>query len=78
MYKDLVEYLVKCLVEEKEAVSVEEVMVEDRLVLKLKVATTDMGRVIGKQGRIIKSIRELVRAYSTKQNQKVSLDIVEE
>ena len=78
MYKDLVEYLVKCLVEEKEAVSVEEVMVEDRLVLKLKVATTDMGRVIGKQGRIIKSIRELVRAYSAKQNEKVSLDIVEE
>mgnify|MGYP003546068239 CR=1 FL=1 len=78
MYKELVEYLVKCLVEVKEEVSVEEVMVEDRLVLKLKVATTDMGRVIGKQGRIIKSIREIVRAYSAKQNEKVSLDIVEE
>jgi len=78
MYKELVEYLVKCLVEAKEEVSVEEVMVEDRLVLKLKVATADMGRVIGKQGRIIKSIREIVRAYSAKQNEKVSLDIVEE
>lgn len=78
MYKELVEYLVKCLVEAKEEVSVTEVMVEDRLVLKLKVATADMGRVIGKQGRIIRSIRELVRAYSAKQNEKVSLDIVEE
>lgn len=78
MYKELVEYLVKCLVEAKEEVSVTEVMVEDRLVLKLKVAATDMGRVIGKQGRIIKSIREIVRAYSTKQNEKVSLDIIEE
>lgn len=78
MYKELVEYLVKCLVEAKEEVSVEEVMVEDRLVLKLKVATADMGRIIGKQGRIIKSIREIVRAYSAKQNEKVSLDIVEE
>lgn len=78
MYKELVEYLVKCLVEVKDEVSIEEVMVEDRLVLKLKVATSDMGRVIGKQGRIIRSIRELVRAYSTKQGEKVSLDIVEE
>ncbi len=78
MYKELVEYLVKCLVEVKEEVSVTEVMVDDRLVLKLKVATSDMGRIIGKQGRIIRSIRELVRAYSTKQNEKVSLDIVEE
>ncbi len=78
MYKELVEYLVKCLVEVKEEVSVEEIMIEDKLVLKLKVATSDMGRVIGKQGRIIKSIRELVRAYSSKQNERVSLEIVEE
>lgn len=77
MYKDLVEYLVKCLVDSKEEVSVTEETIEERLVIKIKVANSDMGRIIGKEGRIIKSIREIVRAYSAKENEKVSVDIVE-
>lgn len=78
MYKDLIEYLVKCLVDAKDEVSISEEKIEDRLVIKIKVASSDMGRIIGKEGRIIKSIREIVRAYSAKENEKVSVEIVEQ
>ena len=78
MYRELVEYFVGYLVEAKDEISIEEVQVGDRIVLKLKVAQADMGRVIGKDGRIVKAIREIIRAYSARQNEKVSLDIVEE
>ena len=77
MYRDLVEYLIKCLVDSKEDVEISEEEIADRLVIKVKVANADMGRIIGKEGRIIKSIREIVRAYSAKENTKVSVDIVE-
>ncbi|MBR5227216.1 MAG: KH domain-containing protein [Clostridia bacterium] len=77
MYKELVEYIVKCLVSKKDEVNITEEQVGDRLVLKVKVATEDMGRIIGKEGRIIRGIREIIRAYSTKEKAKVSIDIVE-
>lgn len=77
MYKELVEYIVKSLVEKKDEVVITEEQVGDRLVLKVKVATEDMGRIIGKEGRIIRGIREIIRAYSAKEKAKVSIDIVE-
>lgn len=77
MYKELVEYLIKCLVDNKDEVQITEEQVGDRLVLKVKVKTEDMGRIIGKEGRIIRSIREIVRAYSAKEKVKVSVDIIE-
>lgn len=77
MYKDLVEYLVKSLVETPETVKVTEEKVENRLVITVKVESKDMGRVIGKDGRIIKSIREIIRAYSSKNGEKVCVDIEE-
>lgn len=77
MYKDLVEYLVKSLVDDKESVSLTETDTDGKLVITIKVASSDMGRVIGKDGRIIKSIREIVRAYSAKNGVKVSVDIEE-
>lgn len=77
MYKELVEYIVKALVEAKDQVEIEQVQVEDKLVLKVKVATEDMGRIIGKEGRIIRGIREIIRAYSSKEKAKVSIEIVE-
>lgn len=77
MYKELVEYIVKSLVENKEQVEITEEQVEDKLVLRLKVASEDMGRIIGKEGRIIRGIREIIRAYSAKQKDKVSIEIVE-
>ena len=77
MYKDLVEYLIKSLVDNTEAVSITETDVDGRTVITVKVDSADMGRVIGKDGRIIKSIREIVRAYSAKNHAKVSVDIEE-
>lgn len=77
MYKDLVEYLVKALVDNVDKVSVTETKDDKRIVITVKVESEDMGRVIGKDGRIIKSIREIVRAYSAKNGEKVSVDIEE-
>ena len=77
MYKDLVEYLIKSLVDNTEAVAITETEVDGRTVITVKVDSADMGRVIGKDGRIIKSIREIVRAYSAKNHTKVSVDIEE-
>ncbi|MDD2627720.1 MAG: KH domain-containing protein [Clostridia bacterium] len=75
MYKELVEYLVGYLVEAKDEISITEINDGDKLVLKLKVAPEDMGRVIGKDGRIIKSLREILRAYSGRENKKVILQV---
>jgi len=77
MYKELLEYIVKNLVENKDVVTVEETKNEQKLVLKLHVAKEDMGRVIGKEGRIIKSIRELIYAYAMKNHEKVTVDVEE-
>ncbi len=77
MYKELLEYIVKNLVANPEDVEIREVQVENRLVLKLKVNKQDMGRIIGKEGRIIRSIREIIYAYAMKDNQKISVDVEE-
>ncbi len=77
MYKNLLEYIVKNLVNNPEAVQINEVEQETKLVLKLRVAKEDMGRIIGKEGRIIRSIREIISAYAVKNSQKVSVDIEE-
>lgn len=78
MYKDLLEYIVKSLVKNPEKVNIEEGKDGDKAILKLKVAQEDMGRVIGKQGRIIKAIREIIYAYSSKNSEKVSVSIEED
>ena len=73
--KELVKVIASALVANPEAVDVQEVEEEDRTVLKLHVAPDDMGRVIGKQGRIAKAIRVIVKAAATRENQRVSVDI---
>lgn len=73
--QDLVKVLAKALVEKPDAVEVEAVEEEDRTVLKLHVAQEDMGRVIGKQGRIAKAIRTIVKSAATRENKKVMVDI---
>ena len=73
--QELVTVLAKALVEKPEAVQVEAIEEEDRTVLKLHVAQEDMGRVIGKQGRIAKAIRTIVKSAATREKQKVSVDI---
>ena len=77
MYKELLYYVVKNLVDNKDVVEVEETTTEAKLVLRLKVAKEDMGRVIGKEGRIIRSIREIINAYASKNHEKVAVEIEE-
>lgn len=73
--QELVTVLAKALVEKPEEVQVEAVEEEDRTVLKLHVAQDDMGRVIGKQGRIAKAIRTIVKSAATREKKKVTVDI---
>lgn len=75
--KELLTYIAKNLVDDPEAVSVTEVPKDDELVLELRVAPDDMGKVIGRQGRIAKEIRTLIKAYGLRENKKVTVDIVD-
>jgi predicted RNA-binding protein YlqC (UPF0109 family) len=76
--KDLVQYLARSLVNNPDAVQVDETASDDGTVVKLKVAKEDLGRVIGKQGRTAKSIRALLNAAASRANRRVVLEIVEE
>lgn len=74
----LVEAIAKALVSKPDEVKVTEEGDDDNIVIKLSVAQDDMGKIIGKQGRIAKAIRTVVKAAAIKQNKKVTVDIVEE
>ena len=73
---ELVKYIAQSLVEKPEAVDVREVETEDSIVIELRVDPEDMGKVIGKQGRIAKAIRIVVKAASVKAEKPVFLEIV--
>ena len=73
--KELVEGIAKALVDRPEEVRVTEEEREDAIVLKLSVAEADMGRVIGKGGKIAKSIRTVLRAASARRSKHILLDI---
>ena len=75
--KELLLYIARNLVDDPDAVSVTEVPGEQELTLELRVASEDMGKVIGRQGRIAKEIRTLVRSCAQRMGQKVSVDIVD-
>lgn len=74
---ELVEAIAKSLVDNPEAVEVKEVEGRHAIVIELKVAPDDMGKVIGKQGRIAKALRTVVKAAATKANKKVVVEIVQ-
>ena len=73
--KELVAYVARSLVENKDAVTVEETVGPEATILELHVAPEDMGKVIGKQGRIAKAIRVVMRAAATRNDQKVMVEI---
>ncbi|MDR0910344.1 MAG: KH domain-containing protein [Spirochaetaceae bacterium] len=77
MEKDLVEYIAKSLVDDPEAVNVKEAQGGQNAVLELRVAPEDIGKVIGKHGRIAKSIRTLLLAASAKNGGRTSLEILD-
>ncbi|MBQ9015357.1 MAG: KH domain-containing protein [Firmicutes bacterium] len=74
---ELVNAIARSLVEHPEAVEVTESKSDDTTVIQLKVAEDDMGMVIGKQGRIAKAIRTVVKAAAAKTNEKVVVEIVQ-
>ena len=73
--KELVEVLAQSLVDHPEAVTVTETEKDNEIILELKVDPEDMGKVIGKQGRIAKAIRSVVKAAASKEEKKVVVDI---
>ncbi len=75
--KELVEVMAKALVDNPDEVVVTERTEGRSIVVELRVAPSDMGKVIGKQGRIAKSIRTVVKAASTRDNTRVDVEIVE-
>lgn len=75
--KDLVEVIAKSLVEHPDEVVVTEKDNGKSTVIELKVAQSDMGKVIGKQGRIAKAIRSVVKAAASKSDKKVIVDIIQ-
>ena len=74
--KELVEVIAQALVDHPEEVSVNEKNEGRTIVLELHVAEGDMGKVIGKQGRIAKAIRSVVKAVAAKEDKKVVVDIM--
>ena len=74
--KELVLDIAKALVDNPDSVVVEETKQNDEIILKLTVSQDDMGKVIGKQGRIAKAIRTVIRSAANRENKKVSLEIV--
>ena len=74
---ELLEYLARQLVDEPDAVRVERVDEPDAVVLRLHVAQDDLGKVIGKQGRIARALRTIVRAGSAREHRRVQLEIVD-
>ena len=73
--KELIEYVARSLVDNPDQVTVEEEMDGDRLVLRLRVAEEDMGKVIGKQGRIAQAMRTLLKIAAVKQGTRAGLEI---
>ena len=75
--KELVEVIAKALVDDPESVTVNERTEKKTTILGVRVADSDMGKVIGKQGRIAKAIRSVVKAAAAKEDKKVIVDILD-
>lgn len=74
---ELVEYIAKALVDNPEEVSVNEIEGSQSVIIELKVAQEDMGKIIGKQGRIAKAIRTVVKAAAIKENKRAVVEIIQ-
>ena len=74
--EELVKYIASCLVENADKIEIESVEEGNKTILKLKVDETDKGKIIGKNGKIAKSIRNILKLASTKDNNKYMLEII--
>jgi uncharacterized protein len=76
-YKELVDYMVKSLVDHPDQVEIREVEGEKSTILELRVMKEDIGKVIGKHGRIARAIRTIINASATKSGKRVVLEILD-
>lgn len=74
--KETLQTIIESLVDNKEAISINEVEGERSIVLEVKVAENDMGKIIGKQGKIASSIRNIMKAVASKKHKKVSVEFI--
>ena len=75
--KELIQYIVKALVDNSDQVVVEEIMTQQTLVLELRVAKEDIGKVIGKKGRTVQAVRTILSCASAKEKKRSILEIIE-
>ena len=75
--KEILETIIKSLVENQEAVTITEKEDDKQIILEVKVLDTDMGKVIGKQGKIAKSIRTLMKSIAGKEHKRVTIEFID-
>ncbi len=75
--KEILETIIDTLVSDKEAVSINQIDGEQSIIFEVKVAESDMGKVIGRQGTIAKSIRTIMKAVAAKENKRVSIEFLD-
>ncbi len=76
--KDILETIILNLVEKKEEVFINSKETEKTITLEVKVAQSDMGRVIGKQGRVAKALRTVMKSLATKEHKRVNVEFIED
>lgn len=75
--KEMLETIIKSLVTDQDAVSINEIDGEKNVIFEVKVAENDMGKIIGKEGRIANSIRTIMKALAAKENKKISIEFID-
>lgn len=75
--KELVEYVARSLVDDPTQVKVDQIKAGGKIILELRVAKEDMGRVIGKSGRVANALRMLLRVAAAREGKQVTLDVIE-
>ncbi len=74
--KEVLQTIIENLVDDKASISINEIEGEKSVVFEVKVAETDMGKIIGKQGKIAQSIRSIMKAVSAKEHKRVSVEFL--
>ena len=75
--KETLELIIKSLVNDKEAVSINEIDGEKSVIFEVKVAENDMGKVIGKEGRIAKAIRTIMKSLAAKEEKRITIEFID-
>ena len=74
--KEILESIIKNLVENKDEVSINEIQGEKSIIFEVKVAESDMGKIIGKPGRVAKAIRTIIKALASKEEKRVTIEFI--